>query len=83
MTGGIRNFNLRNSQVRKREKSGLNQSLICRRHFSPLSPKFFIRILFLSRKIIGGGHLPPLLPPQSNAYVNKNFCCNLHGNKSL
>jgi hypothetical protein len=37
----ISNVNIRGSQVRKMEKSGLNQSLIYKHLFSPLSPQFF------------------------------------------
>lgn len=41
-TMGIRNFNLRGNQVRKRGKIGVNQSLIWIHPFSHGHPLFFI-----------------------------------------
>ena len=65
-TMGIRDFNIRNSHIRKRGKTGLNQSLIYMPPFPPLSANYFYfplfnsvaKKLFLGVKNIGGSHLP-------------------------
>jgi hypothetical protein len=65
---GIRNFNLRSSQVRKWREIGLNQPLIYIHRFPSLSSQFFYlsllksiaKKLFLGRK--NSGRIPAPFP---------------------
>ena len=90
-TVGILRFNFRRSQVRKKGKIVLNQSLI-HTYIHPfptaLTPIIFIfpsssqkqKKKFLGRKILGGERLPPLAPLQDTpTHMRKtllqSYCC--------
>jgi hypothetical protein len=64
-TMGIRNFNLRRSQVTRMGRNGLNQSFIYTHPFLPTLTTIFFAPLQLSSPKILKGHLPPLAPQVS------------------
>jgi hypothetical protein len=75
---GIRKFNLRMSQVRKRWKIGLSQSLIYTNPFPPLIPQFFYPLQIRSQKKYSSaekileGHLAPLPPAKLRLWIRLN-----------